>query len=105
MIKFGASAVFAGGNREPTDVELDAIIDRTRGATDGTGALEGGKQLDAATMEASGFVSAPVATRSLFGKTLDVPSSEKDIGVEFRKLVQGVRERKSRIKMVSASKV
>ena len=32
MIKFGAAAVFAGGNREPTDQELAAIIDRSRTA-------------------------------------------------------------------------
>ena len=72
MIKFGAAAVFAGGNREPTDAELDAIIDRSRGATDGKGALAGGKQIDAATMEATGFENAPTATRSLFGKSFEV---------------------------------
>ena len=72
MIKFGAAAVFAGGNREPNDAELDAIIDRSRSATDGSGALAGGKQIDAATMEASGFDNAPTATRSLFGKSIEV---------------------------------
>eukprot|EP00966_Prymnesium_polylepis_P101434 2349272-Prymnesium_polylepis.1 len=102
MIKFGAAAVFAGGNREPTDAELDAIIDRTRTASDGTGALEGGKQLDAASMEASGFESAPTATRSLFGKSFDVPKDERDIGDAFRKLVAGARERKQRIKLVAS---
>ena len=54
MIKFGAAAVFAGDNREPTEAELDAIIDRCRTGADGAvGALAGGKQLDAATMQAS----------------------------------------------------
>ena len=102
MIKFGASAVFTGGNREPTDAELDAIIDRSRGADDGVGALRGGKQLDAASMETSGFESAPVATRSLFGQSFEVPKSDKEISEEFRSLVHGARVRKNRIKMVAS---
>ena len=32
----------------------------------------GGKQIDAATMEASGFDNTPTATRSLFGKSIEV---------------------------------
>ena len=81
MIKFGAAAVFAGTNREPTDAELDAIIDRSRTGTDvAVGALTGGKQLDAATMQATFSESAPVATRSLYGQSFDVPESEKGIG-------------------------
>ena len=31
-----------------------------------------------------------------------MPKSEKDIGDEFRRLVHGARERKSRIKMVAS---
>ena len=103
MIKFGAAAVFAGGNREPNDAELDAIIDRTRtGKDDAVGALAGGKQLDAASMEASFSESAPVATRQLYGQSFEVPKSEKEIGDAFRAIVQGARERKSRIKMVAS---
>ena len=66
------------------------------------GALAGGKQLDAATMQATFAESAPVSTRSLYGQSFDVPKSEKDIGDEFRRLVHGARERKSRIKMVAS---
>ena len=103
MIKFGAAAVFAGDNREPTEAELDAIIDRCRTGADGAvGALAGGKQQDAATMQATFAESAPVSTRSLYGQSFDVPKSEKDIGDEFRRLVTGARERKSRIKMVAS---
>jgi len=98
MIQFGAAAVFAGGNREPTDAELDRIIDRTRGKDDGEGALSGGRMSDAASFNAS---SAPVSTHSLFGRDFVVPKSEKDIAGEWRKLVEGTRERKQRIKMVA----
>ena len=57
------------------------------------GALAGGQQLDAATMQATFSESAPVATRSLYGQSFEVPKSEKDIGDEFRRIVQGARER------------
>ena len=103
MIKFGAAAVFAGGNREPTDAELDAIIDRTRtGKEDAVGGLAGGKQLDAASMEANFADSAPVSTRQLYGQSFEVPKSQAEIGNEFRAILQGARERKSRIKMVAS---
>jgi hypothetical protein len=53
MIKFGAEAVFAGADREPTDAELDCIIDRTRTAADSDwGALAGGAQDSAASFDA-----------------------------------------------------
>ena len=54
MLKFGAAAIFRGGNREPTDGELDAICDRARGADDAAvGALRGGQAADAASCFAS----------------------------------------------------
>ncbi|KAL3914427.1 MAG: hypothetical protein SGPRY_007629, partial [Prymnesium sp.] len=53
MIQFGAAAVFAGGNREPTDEELDAICDRSRKKEDGLGALNGGQQFSASTFDAT----------------------------------------------------
>ena len=110
MIKFGAASVFAGGNREPTDAELEAIIDRTRtgdetvGGEGGgaRGGLVGGTQLDAASMERGGFATGPVQTRSLFGRSFELPKSQKDIGAEWRKIVEGQRARKNRIQMVAS---
>eukprot|EP00966_Prymnesium_polylepis_P213073 4934712-Prymnesium_polylepis.1 len=84
MIRFGAAAVFAGGNREPTDAELEAICDRSRGENDGEGALSGGQQKNASDFDAT---SAPVNTRSLFGQSVKVPESIKDIAGEWRALV------------------
>lgn len=100
MIRFGAEAVFAGGNREPTDAELDRLLDRTRTADDADGgALRGGAQLDAASFDAT---SAPVQTKTLFGRDLSLPKSERDIAEQWRLEVQGKREKKSRVKMVES---
>ena len=41
MLRFGAEAIFKGDGREPTDAEIDAIVDRTRTSADGRGALAG----------------------------------------------------------------
>lgn len=100
MIRFGAAAVFAGGNREPTDAELEQLIDRTRTADDkGDGALRGGAQLDAASFDAT---AAPVQTKTLFGCDFTMPKSEKDIAEQWREAVQGKREKKARVKLVAA---
>ena len=100
MIKFGAAAIFRGGNREPSDAELDAIVDRARGADDGAvGALKGGQSADAASFDAT---AAPVDTREIFGTKFELPKRVDDIAAQWRQLQSGARERKQRIKMVAS---
>ena len=103
MLKFGAASMFRGEtNREPTDEELDKIIDRSRTGELGeaTGALHGGLQADCDTFDAT---EAFVSTRELFGQKIDEASSGPSDGQDIAKSWQRVtkRERKQRIVMVS----
>ncbi|KAH8084456.1 helicase [Aureococcus anophagefferens] len=103
MVKFGASAIFkAGDNAEPSDADLDAIVDRSRGADDVVGNLVGGAEDNAEAFDAT---EEAVDTRTLFGSRIDAaPKTSKDIAATWKGLVaEGKRDRKQRVKMVEAA--
>ena len=103
MVKFGASAIFkAGDNAEPSDADLDAIVDRSRGADDVVGNLVGGAEDNAEAFDATAEA---VDTRTLFGSRIDAaPKTSKDIAATWKGLVaEGKRDRKQRVKMVEAA--
>ncbi|KAH8098631.1 helicase [Aureococcus anophagefferens] len=102
MLRFGAASMFRGEtNREPTDAELEGIIDRTRtgGAEETSGGLVGGVEASADTFDTSEEF---VSTRELFGAEVKAPPriSHRDISEQWKHVVDGRRERKQRIKMV-----
>ena len=104
MVKFGAAAIFdSKGHEEPSDADLDAIIDRNRTDTCTIGNLKGNAQANAQEFDAT---TTAVDTRNLFGLRVDAaPASMQDVASAWTEALARTPDKrvsKNRIHMVQS---
>jgi len=104
MVKFGAAAIFDSKNQaEPSDSDLDAIVDRSRTETTSVGNLKGEQTHNASDFDAT---TEAIDTRNLFGLRVDAaPQSMADVASAWTEALARVpdkRERKQRVQLVES---
>ena len=109
MLKFGAQCCFGadGGTAAPTDEQIDAIIDRSRTATDSVGGVVGGLQHSAANFDATApMLNLHELQGEAYGQADGSRAAETgDIAAAWAEQYGGKREATSRLTQVHVAGV